>query len=389
MTVRFWQLHLGCKATCAARVQNPSGGNANASTTTPRILLVSAFFPLSKSKHTMREYEDWLIRFLQPISTDIYFYAPPAMADLIRMCRGPNLPITIDTSYASPFEVPPLRGLEGQYAAMHALDRERGRHSPELYAVWNAKPFFLANAVRTLSSRADATDGYDFAFWTDAGSFREGSHAYRAWPDAGRTRAIWDEGSRLTGEKAEDLLFFPLAGVPDAARFRYWEQEQGPVDTEFSEGSFFGGAPTAIEWWERTFYVYHAHYLAHGLFVGKDQTLINALFLLFPERVITVWLDDPAAPQAARPSMGRGALGSCGPEWYYYQFWLARGSERRGMQRVWNAGWWWWRAQNECRVTGVLSMRELLGRVFGVDWEPPQHTLAVSGNSSGFWEIEG
>ncbi|KAJ7707135.1 hypothetical protein B0H16DRAFT_1266329, partial [Mycena metata] len=306
-----------------------------------RILLVSAFFPLLKSKHSVHEYEEWLTKYLEPITTDIYFYAPVVMAELIRKCRG-DMPIIIDTTYSSPFEIPPLREFREQYNAMHAQDRERARHSPELYAVWNAKPFFLDKGVQALSR---AGRDYDYAFWNDAGSFRT-SHKYQDWPDPERIREIWEEGSVLTGEKEDDLLFFPITGLPDAS-LRFWEQDNGPVDVEFSEGSFFGGTPSAIAWWHHTFYAYHDHHLKLGIFIGKDQTLINALFLLFPSRIITVWLGDPQAPEYIETLRltDKGALGNCGPEWFYYQFWLAQLSEQRAMHRIWQARWsWcWWR----------------------------------------------
>lgn len=196
------------------------------------ILLVSAFFPLSKSKHTMRDYETWLSNFLQPIITDVYFYTSPEMESLVRKCRG-ALPITVNTTYATPFEIPPLNTSRERYFEMHSLDREKERHSPELYAVWAAKPFFLDEAVQTFARTGKQ---YDYAFWTDAGSFRT-KHTYVAWPGSSRVRQIWKEGSALTGEKEEDLLFFPAAGMPHPS-MKYWTQDHGPIDAEFSEGKY-------------------------------------------------------------------------------------------------------------------------------------------------------
>jgi hypothetical protein len=83
--------------------------------------------------------------------------------------RGENL--TIDTAYSSPFEIPPLKGKEAEYRKMHAKDRERSIHSTELYAVWNAKPFFLDAAVHSFERQKV---GYDYAFWNDAGSSSRG-----------------------------------------------------------------------------------------------------------------------------------------------------------------------------------------------------------------------
>ncbi|KAJ7486447.1 hypothetical protein FB451DRAFT_1349901 [Mycena latifolia] len=351
-----------------------SAGDAGPS---PKILLVTAFFPLVKSKHSMPKYEWWLYQFLQGITTDIYFYTPEEMEPLVRRCRG-DLPITVDTTYSSPFDIPPLNETRDRYYEMHAKDRERARHSPELYAVWNAKPFFLDEAVQTLSR---AGQEYDYAFWNDAGSFRS-THKYTSWPNPDRVREVWAEGSALSGEKPEDLLFFPLTGVPYTSS-KYWAENQGPVDAEVSEGSFFGGSPRTVAWWRRTYYAYHDYYLGLGLFVGKDQTLINALFLLFPSRIIAVWLGDPLAPAHAGllPLFDQGALGNCGAEWHYYQFWLAAASERQAMREIWESNmrweWSWWRRRQQCRETRAISMKALLQRQFGRGWEPPRHTITV------------
>ncbi|CAK5284258.1 unnamed protein product [Mycena citricolor] len=322
------------------------GENASnaSSASLPNILLVSAFFPLSKSKHTMREYEAWLTQFLSRVSTDVYFYAAPEMEPFIRKCRG-NLSIVIDTTYASPFDIPPLAGLRDRYREMHALDREAFRHSPELYAVWNAKPFFLDTALRHSGKQ------YSHAFWNDAGSFRS-NHRFSSWPDPRRVEEIWAESASLTREAAEDVLFFPLTGAPHPD-MRSWTEDQGPVDNEVSEGSFFGGSAQAISWWKRTYYAYHDHYLSLGLFVGKDQTLINALFFLFPERIVGVWQGDQDFPGYDK-SQG---LGACGSEWYYYQFWLSSPAERAAMRAIFRPHWWLFgRAHNPCQVTRLITM---------------------------------
>jgi hypothetical protein len=196
-----------------------------------RILLVSAMFPLRKSKHSAAEYDRWLRHYLGAITTDIYLFTTPAMEDRVRAFRGENLTLTIDTTYSSPFEIPPLKGKEAEYRKMHAKDRERSIHSIELYAVWNAKPFFLNAAVRSLGSKESR---YDYAFWNDAGSFRE-EHRYRQWPSPAKVQEVWDEGSRLTETNKEDLVFFPMWSAPHPFSAQ-WTENKGPIDAEFSEG---------------------------------------------------------------------------------------------------------------------------------------------------------
>ncbi|KAF7965507.1 hypothetical protein HWV62_43096, partial [Athelia sp. TMB] len=229
------------------------------------ILLVSAFFPLSKSKHTMNDYNTWLALFLKPITTPIYFFTTPEMAPMIRALRG-DLPITINTTYASAFETAPLLGLEDEYEDMWRRDRERRIHSPELYSVWAAKPFFLDEGLKNAKGR------FKYAFWTDAGSFRN-PHQYTAWPDAQRVEDVWQEGSRETGTRADELFFVPSQGTPHGS-MQYWNEGMGPIDNEISEdtadvlttrtGSFFGGSAAAIHWWRKIYYAYHDAYLRQG-----------------------------------------------------------------------------------------------------------------------------
>ena len=198
-----------------------------------RILLVSSLFRLSKSKHSEGEYHNWLQRFLGPITTEVYFYTSLDLVPIVQSARGEGLPIIFDTTYNTTFDVPPLKNQKDWYNEMHALDREAELHSPELYSVWNAKSFFVDNAIRVMASRGKT---YDYVFWNDGGSFREDS-VYKDWPDINRLDEIWQEGSKLSGTKAEDLLFFPIQYPPYNAKD--WKEDMGPIDTDFSEGKTF------------------------------------------------------------------------------------------------------------------------------------------------------
>jgi hypothetical protein len=86
---------------------------------------------------------------------------------------------------------------------------------------------------------------YDYAFWNDAGSFRD-EHVYTKWPDPNRVEEVWNLGSERVVEVAgdamlsrdqikKDLLFFPFTGMFDRTR-RYWREDDGPVDVDISEG---------------------------------------------------------------------------------------------------------------------------------------------------------
>ncbi|KAG5640091.1 hypothetical protein DXG03_001257, partial [Asterophora parasitica] len=218
----------------------------------PRILLVSALFPLKHAKHTQDDYSRWLTHFLGPSGlthTDVYFFTTPELAPLFESLnnnisqsqasspyshRTLTRTLTINTTYTTPFAIPPLLEHRDRYAQMHAWDRERARHGQdgELYAVWNAKPCFVREALRNANS---AGRSYDYAFWTDAGAFRT-PHAYRVWPDPKRVEEVFRSSS--SGER-EDKVLMPLYMLPTRQEYD-WRTEKGPVDglEDFSQGQF-------------------------------------------------------------------------------------------------------------------------------------------------------
>ena len=225
------------------KIADESDDSSSFNPNSTRILIVSSLFLLSKSKHSKEDYYNWLHQFLGPVTTEVYFYTSPDLVPIVQAARGDGLPITIDTNYDTAFDVPPLKGLEEVYKEMHGLDREHLLHSPELYSVWNAKPFFVDNAVQIMESKGKT---YDYVFWNDAGSFRSG-HVHKNWPDPSRLHEIWEEGSKLSGTKAEDLLFYPTVYPPYGAK--YWKEDTGPIDSDFSEGKhrLFFFLPTLLK----------------------------------------------------------------------------------------------------------------------------------------------
>jgi hypothetical protein len=133
--------------------------------------------------------------------------------------------MTLNTSFASPFAIPPLAGLEEAYESMHELDIEKDIHSPELYAVWSSKAFFLDEGMKNMLA-----DGHhvDYAFWNDAGSFRD-DQEYGAWPDDRRISQIWNQGAFLTHTPKDDLIFMPIWDGPKRAE-KNWKESVGPME---------------------------------------------------------------------------------------------------------------------------------------------------------------
>ncbi|KAF8499351.1 hypothetical protein JB92DRAFT_2982209 [Gautieria morchelliformis] len=368
-----------------------------------RILLVSGFYPSVHSKHSLRDYKQWLSLFLLRVTTDVYFFTPDDWESTVREIRG-DLPIHINTTFSSSLDIPPLQQRREEYELMYMPDHEQYGHSPEERAVLASKPYFLKEGLS--NARAETGTEYKYAFWVDAMTFRH-KHAWQHWPAPERVDDVWTEGVKESGMKSKDLLFFPLEGMPDSS-MSLWSEGMGPINNRFSEGSFFGGMPDAIAWWYDIYFAYHDHWLERGIFVGEDQPLINALFLLYPSRFIGVWLSDPSAPAATSllaksPSFSsydvfhpppklqlETPLGQCFESWYYYVFFMGSEAERAAVADLWLGTWRWmwpweWVTQvnvrkEPCRLTRVLTMEGALKRVFGEGWHSPKTSLTVGGH---------
>ena len=197
-----------------------------------KILLVSAFYPLAKSKHSREEYAQWMKLYLTKVTTHIYFFASPDMEDTNRELRGP-LPMMLNTSFAGPFDIPLLAGLKDRYYAMNEVDPERSYHSPELYAVWSSKTYFLREAM--LNMQATGMD-VGYVFWNDAGSFRD-EQDFNRWPARERIEEIFASGARMSGMSKDELFFMPIWDVPQGP-LRTWTPLEGPKEYggDISEG---------------------------------------------------------------------------------------------------------------------------------------------------------
>ncbi|KAF5371139.1 hypothetical protein D9758_004256 [Tetrapyrgos nigripes] len=375
-----------------------------------KVLVVSAFFPLPKSNHQISDYEAWISYFLSTVKTDIYFYTPPNMVSMIRRLRG-DLPIYINSSYSSPFDVPPMQGLEEDYILMNKSSKfsHRAVHHHAMSAIWNSKPFFMDEAMRHAPDTSLAfgrkDKHYEYVFWSDAGGMRE-PNFYEHWPEYNRVDALWEEARKLSGYmiQKDEFFFIPIAEMGSWGKYkdegRSWKDVHGPANpgqVPWSEGSFLGGQPSAISWFREIYYTYHNAWLAEAMFVGVDQDLFSAIMLLYSHRFITVWLTDPEAPARHHTSVPEAAgssdrwspLGACGAHWYYYEWFLSDGETRDKMRDKWIGqieepqnqpvqGNWdgWWKGSNACRLTNLIWLQQLLKRELGDSWITPEATLA-------------
>ena len=233
--------------------------------------IVTAYFPLTKAKHSQAEYLSWLENLLSfSRSPMIIFTSADFRPVLHRLRRNGSLPSFFIVDYQSPLEMPPIQPLVSTFRRQHSIDPERARHSVELYAVWCAKAFMLHRSTELNPFRSK------FFLYVDAGAFRSSNYRFENWPD----RSII---SKVLGDQR--LLLGMVGPLPRRYCPLNYSTNEGPIKIKLIEGGFMAGSISAVRWWASVFYATVDDYRSRDFFIGKDQSIMNAIALSNPDRV--------------------------------------------------------------------------------------------------------
>ena len=181
--------------------------------------IVTAYFEISKSKHSTREYYTWMRNMLS-LKDNMIIFTLPRLVESVRSLRAHAINKTkiIDMELNESMVVLKysMRFWESQY------DKDPERyHSPEMYIVWQEKSNFLKRA-KDLNPF-----GTDFFAWVDVGYFRTTQYNNKAMikyiPKKLKANQVFLlDATTLTGKK-------------------------------YLGGGFIGGFITGIEVWHRTY----------------------------------------------------------------------------------------------------------------------------------------
>lgn len=188
----------------------------------PTALLVTAFYPNLQSSISPELFN----RLIERIHTPLYIFTTPEIKPLLYQ-SGTAAPVYINTSFASPLDVPPLAGAMESYESMSWRGREPGRKKkPEVYALRNSKAYFLESAIQSVTDASPAAKP-SYVFWFDPLAVDELSSLFR-WPHVSRLEETWSVGENETGTKKEDLLLWPVEAMPHSS-LSLWQEGMGPI----------------------------------------------------------------------------------------------------------------------------------------------------------------
>lgn len=107
--------------------------------------VVTAFYPLTKSKHSIHKYNDWIKNFCK-FNCNLVVFTTPEYSTLISTLRPThNTHIITKDFYSYAMTTPEMMNMWQKH---HAYDREAAYHCPELYAVWAIKQECVMLAIK-------------------------------------------------------------------------------------------------------------------------------------------------------------------------------------------------------------------------------------------------
>jgi hypothetical protein len=234
--------------------------------------IVTAYFQLPTAKKPHTQYLQWMQNMLI-IQTPMVIFSDEASKPIIQQFRG-NLPthyITLD------FEDFYTYRYELSFYESILIDHEIGiGHSPQLYMIWNEKSNFLKQASKINPF------GADYFLWVDIGCFREPNTCFLQWPNPAKIGQLEPDKMLMVQVypfQPEELSITRLESIPS---FQF---------TNRIGGTMFGGRKGAIDKWHSEYYQMLEHFIRIDRFIGKDQSIMNSVYLWKPELVqlISQW----------------------------------------------------------------------------------------------------
>jgi hypothetical protein len=218
------------------------------------VTVVSTYIELDRSKHSVEKYDNWIKNFAVSVRSPLAIVVNQRAYAKLKPLRENLTTIfyLVDDIWTvmKQNEIERNRSYVTNYLEkQHPMDPERGGHNPNLYGLWNLKSYIVHKVAESNPF------GSSFFIYSDAGAWRHDKFP-SDWPDTGfitnsLMKALNDRV--LLGQVGR-------TGAPDVI-----------------EGTFFAGSSKAVGDFYANFWRMHDKRYEAGMFVGKDQTIMNVV----------------------------------------------------------------------------------------------------------------
>jgi len=234
--------------------------------------IVTGYFQLPTAKKPHSQYLQWMQNMLI-IQTPMVIFSDEASKPIIQKFRG-NLPthyitLRFEDFYTARYDL--------EFYEHQLMDHEIGiGHGSQLYMIWNEKSNFLKQAAEINPFESE------YFLWVDIGCFREPNHRFIQWPNPAKI-------AQLEPDKMVMVQVYPFE--PEELSVKTLESIPSFQFTNRIGGTMFGGRKGAIDKWHTEYYQMLEYFIRIERFIGKDQSIMNSLYLWKPDLVqlISQW----------------------------------------------------------------------------------------------------
>jgi len=224
--------------------------------------IVTAYFRLSKSKADHVTYYSWMANMLA-IDNPMVIFCDHESANAIgelRKSREEKTRIVVTTLK----EFHSYRYYT-DFKNNEQIDRETYiGHNADLYMIWSEKSHFLKRAIEMDPFQTD------YFLWVDIGCFRRRNTDYIQWPNIHR------------GVPLNKVLLLQVEPFQPDELEQATTKESLPL-FQFKNrigGTIFGGGKEVLLQWHDKYYDMLEYFIDQCRFIGKDQSIMNSVYLL-------------------------------------------------------------------------------------------------------------
>jgi hypothetical protein len=223
------------------------------------VTLVSCYYKLNKSKHSLQEYDFWIKNFLLNIKTNIIIFVGKNEMEYIKsiIVNNTNIKYLLIEKEINDFELVKKYN-NGFWNWQESIDPNKtcGR-GQDCYKIWNSKFNFLKEAILLNPFNSDKF------IWNDIGNVRNINIVNKCLNNN------YPKYENISNNKLDIVLL---------KKFNDFTQSFFQDEVHFSGSMFGGGKEILLELCD-LFYIYFEIYVKKGKFIGCDQQIIATLFL--------------------------------------------------------------------------------------------------------------
>jgi hypothetical protein len=250
--------------------------------------IVTAYFQLKIAKASHDTYVKWMKNMLA-IKNPMVIFCDAASKPLIESLRSDTEnTVIIETTFADFYTYRYRQSFSNHYL----LDTEKHvGHNLLLYMIWSEKSHFLKRAIEMNHFRTE------YFLWVDIGCFRVPNTQYIHWPNPEKVAKL---------DKSKVLMLSVIPFSKDELECNSLENLPSFQTKNRIGGTMFGGGRDVLLNWHAKYYEMLEHFISVERFIGKDQSIMNSVYLLNRDLIQLVnWVP------------------GCSDQWFYLQDYLA------------------------------------------------------------------